>query len=110
VRDVKLPDPVKYLGRGDKHPLLEHRATIDQRRGIPGHEDEDLRGIAETERLHREMAQHVARDVIDEDQKEGYATEKIEPNVPRRRGGPGRYLAALASDKEPDKLLRQFVR
>jgi hypothetical protein len=54
------------------------------------------------------MAQHVARDVIDEDQKEGYAPEKIEPNVARRRDGSGRYLAALASDKEPDKLLRQF--
>jgi len=87
----------------------EHRATIDQRRGIPGHEDEDLRGIAETERLHREMAQHVVGDMIDEDQKEGYAAEKIEPNVARRRrDGSGRYLAALASDKEPDKLLRQF--
>jgi hypothetical protein len=44
------------------------------------------------------MAQHVARDVIDEDQKEGDATEKIEPNVTRRRGGSGRYLAAPAGD------------
>lgn len=54
------------------------------------------------------MAQQIARDVIDEDQKEGYATEKIEPNVARRRDGSGRYLAALAGDKEPDELLRQF--
>jgi hypothetical protein len=56
------------------------------------------------------MAQHVARDVIDKDQKERYATEKIEPNVTLRRGGSGRYLAALASDKEPENLLRQFGR
>jgi hypothetical protein len=54
------------------------------------------------------MAQHITGDVIDEDQKEGYATEKIEPNVARRRDGSGRYLAALAGDKESDKLLRQF--
>jgi hypothetical protein len=39
--------------------------------------------------------------VIDEDQKEGYATEKIEPNVSRRHDGSGRYLAAPASHKEP---------
>jgi hypothetical protein len=54
------------------------------------------------------MAQHIAGDMIDEDQKEGYATEKIEPNIARRRDGSGRYLAVLSSDKEPDKLLRQF--
>jgi hypothetical protein len=69
---------------------------------------EVLRGVAETERLHREMAQHVARDVIGEDQKECYTTEEVEPNVMRRRGGCGRYPAALASDKEPDELLRQL--
>jgi hypothetical protein len=46
--------------------------------------------------------------VIDEDQKEGYATEKIEPNVARRRDDAGRYLAATANDKEPDKLFRRF--
>jgi hypothetical protein len=46
--------------------------------------------------------------VIDEDQKEGYATEKIEPNVARRRDDAGRYLAAPANDKEPDKLFRRF--
>src|SRR5690348_8855877 len=92
---------MKHLSRGDNYPLLEHRATIDQRRGIPGHEDEDLRSIAETERLHREMAQHIAGDVIDEDQKEGHAAEKIESNVARRGDGSGRCPAAPAGHKEP---------
>jgi hypothetical protein len=50
------------------------------------------------------MAQHVAGDVIDEDQKKGCATEKIEPNVARRPDGSGRCLRATARGKEPGRM------
>ena len=59
MRDVDLPDPLEDARGGDDEALLQHRAAIDERRGVAGNENEDFRGVAEAVIADREPGQDV---------------------------------------------------
>ncbi len=79
VRDINLPDPPQDA-RGRHHETgLEHRAAVNERRGIARDENEDLGGVAESVIADREPGQKVGRQVVDEDQPQRQPTKQIEP-------------------------------
>src|SRR5262249_52130943 len=49
-----------------------------------GNEDEGLRRIGEGDGAQREIGQHIAGNVVDEDEEQREAAEEIEPEVARR--------------------------
>ena len=65
VRDIKLPGPPQHLRSGIERAFAGEAPAIDQGCGKPGYEDEDLRRVEKGNRLQREIAQDVLRNVID---------------------------------------------
>ena len=62
-------------------PVSAHGAAVDEGRRVAGDEDEDLGGVGEAVIADRDPADDVRGDVIEKDQPQREATEKIEPQV-----------------------------
>ncbi len=101
MRDIDLPDPPQDPRGRDHDADLQHRAAIDERRGVAGDEDEDLGGVGKSVIADREPGQDVRRQMIDEDQPEREPAKQIEPQLAfangrehdRRRGRCSRGVA-----------------
>ena len=79
VRDVNLPDPTQDARARHDKAGLQHRAAVDESRGIAGDENEYFGGVAESVIADGEPGQQVRRQMIDEDQPQRQPAEKIEP-------------------------------
>ncbi len=91
VGDIKLPGPPQHLCGRVERALARQPPAIDQGGCEAGNEDEHLGRVVETERLQGEIAQHILRNVIDKDQDQRHAAEKIETEIALRgRLGQGR--------------------
>src|SRR5260370_21627982 len=77
VGGIYLPDPSQDA-RGRNHEAgLQQRTAVNERRGVTGDEDENLRGIAEPVAADSEPAQQIARYMIDENQQQRQSANQI---------------------------------
>jgi hypothetical protein len=89
IRSVELPDPPENPRRPDNEAALQYHFRVDERRGIAGYEDEQIRGAAESVIPQRDPAHDIVWDVIQKDEPVRQSQNQVEPNIMtfRRRGG-----------------------
>ena len=79
--DVELPDALGEAGGADDKAALQHHPGIDERRGVPRNEDEQIRGIAEAVIPGCDPVHDVVGDVIQVDRPVRDAAKQIEPEI-----------------------------
>jgi hypothetical protein len=62
--------------------IIVECTTVGQRRRKAGKQNKELRGITEPEVPQGQLRQHVAWHMVDKNEDEGQAAEKIDPEIP----------------------------
>src|SRR6202040_3008274 len=77
MRNIELPGAAQYLGGGIDDPFVRQPAGIDQGGCESRNEDENFRGIEESECLQGEVTENIFRDVVNEDEDQRHPAEEI---------------------------------
>src|SRR5439155_12738514 len=93
VGDVKLPSAAQHLRHGVQRAAADQAPAVDQRRRVSGNEDEDLGRVEKRHRLQSKITENVFRNMVDKNQYQRQAAEKIETKIAGRGLGQGRLIS-----------------